>query len=129
MIVRTLEEVEKTENFVEWGRGTSHRMLVSKDNMGFTLCHTVVNAGSESILKYERHLEACYCIAGQGELENLQTHQKYPIRYGFMYALDKHDKHCIRVDKDQDLILVCIFNPALEGTEVHKFDNSEFSSY
>lgn len=49
---------------VEWGNGTSHRLIVASDNMGFALAHTVVRAGTESRLQYRNNLEACYCIAG-----------------------------------------------------------------
>lgn len=42
MFVRSLNDVEKTDYFVDWGNGTSHRMLTEADGMGFTVCHTVV---------------------------------------------------------------------------------------
>ena len=34
-----------------------------------------------------------------------------------MYALDAHDRHVMRVESD--LRLVCVFDPALAGGEVH----------
>ena len=58
MIVRSLNDVAQTEHFVDYGNGTSHRLLTSADEMGFTVCHTVVNAGTESHLQYNNHLEA-----------------------------------------------------------------------
>ncbi|TGT19403.1 L-ectoine synthase, partial [Mesorhizobium sp. M4B.F.Ca.ET.172.01.1.1] len=42
MFTRQLADVEKTDFFVDWGNGTSHRLLTSQDGMGFTVCHTVV---------------------------------------------------------------------------------------
>jgi L-ectoine synthase len=72
MFKRSLGDVEQSDFFVEWGNGTSHRMLTEMDGMGFTVCHTVVRAGSESVLEYRNHLEACYCIAGEGEVEDMQ---------------------------------------------------------
>ena len=71
MFVRSLKEVEPTERFVNWGNGTSHRLLTAADKMGFTVCHTVVRAGTESLLEYRNHLEACYCIGGEGEVEDM----------------------------------------------------------
>lgn len=59
MFVRNLKEVELTERFVDWGNGTSHRLLTKDDGMGFTVCHTVVRANSEALLQYRNHLEAC----------------------------------------------------------------------
>ncbi len=71
MFTRQLTDVEKTDFFVDWGNGTSHRLLTQQDGMGFTVCHTIVRAGSESRLHYRRHFEACYCIAGAGEVEDM----------------------------------------------------------
>lgn len=50
MFIRKRNEVAG----IQWGNGTSHRMLTEKDGMGFTVAHTVVNAGSESRLQYQR---------------------------------------------------------------------------
>jgi L-ectoine synthase len=82
--------------------------------MGFTLCHTVVRAGTESLLHYRNHLEACYCIAGEGEVEDMQGNV-FPIRPGDIYVLDQHDRHYLRGGKEQDLILVSVSNPPLRG--------------
>jgi len=128
MFVRSLKDVEATDFFVNWGNGTSHRLLTEKDGMGFTVCHTVVKAGSESLLEYRNHLEACYCIAGEGEVEDMQG-RKYPIKVGDIYVLDKHDKHYLRGGKNQDLILVSVFNPPLKGTERHSLKGEQGSAY
>ncbi|AOK21191.1 MULTISPECIES: ectoine synthase [Burkholderia cepacia complex] len=128
MFVRSLSDVEKTEYFVEWGAGTSHRLLTERDGFGYTICHTVVRAGTESLLQYQNHLEACYCIAGYGEVEDANGNV-YPIRPGDMYALDQHDLHYLRGGKDTDLVLVSVFNPPLRGTERHKLDGASGSAY
>ena len=128
MFVRSLEEVADTEFFVNWGNGTSHRLLTDRDNMGFTVCHTVVKAGSESKLHYRNHLEACYCIGGRGEVEDLSGNV-LPVRVGDIYVLDKNDPHYLRACKDQDLILVSVFSPALKGTERHQLNDLEASAY
>jgi L-ectoine synthase len=128
MFVRNLRDVEGSEFFVEWGNGTSHRLLTEKDKMGFTVCHTIVRAGSESVLEYRDHLEACYCIAGSGEVEDMKGN-KYPIAVGDIYVLDKHDKHYLRGSKDEDLILVSVFNPPLKGTERHNLKGGDGSAY
>ncbi|TFH98631.1 ectoine synthase, partial [Micrococcus lylae] len=62
MFTRNREQAET----VEWGGGTSDRLLVEKDNMGFAVCHTIVKQGTASKLEYRNHLEACYCISGSG---------------------------------------------------------------
>ena len=88
----------------------------------------MVRAGSESRLQYRNHLEACYCIAGEGEVEDMNG-KVYPIKVGDIYVLDKHDKHYLRGGKTSDLILVSVFNPPLKGTERHSLDGSEGSAY
>ena len=128
MFKRSLDDVATTDFFVDWGNGTSHRLLTEADGMGFTVCHTVVAAGSESLLEYRRHLEACYCIAGEGEVEDMDGNV-YPIRPGDIYVLDKHDKHFLRGGKDKDLILVSVFNPPLSGKERHSLNGEQGSAY
>ena len=128
MFVRSLNDVEKTDYFVDWGNGTSHRMLTEADGMGFTVCHTVVKKGSESLLEYRNHLEACYCIGGEGEVEDMNGNV-YPIKVGDIYVLNPHDKHYLRGVKDTDLILVSVFNPPLKGTERHNLKGDGSSAY
>jgi len=113
---------------IDWGNGLSYRLLVEKDNMGFTIAHTVVKAGSKSPLEYRNHLEACYCIAGRGQVidEDGTTHEIEP---GVMYALDRHDRHFLIASPEEDLELISVFNPPLRGDERHNFDTDEFSQY
>ncbi len=128
MFKRSLSDVEKTNFFVKWGNGTSHRLLTERDKMGFTVCHTVVHAGSESLLQYRNHLEACYCIAGSGEVEDMDGNV-YSITVGDIYVLNENDKHFLRASDHEDLILVSVFNPPLSGTEVHDVTNPDGSAY
>ncbi len=128
MFTRNLNDVEKTDFFVEWGNGTSHRLLTAVDGMGFTVCHTVVRAGSASRLQYRRHLEACYCVAGTGEVEDMHG-RVHRIEPGTLYALDRHDDHVLRADAGSDMTLVSIFNPALQGSERHKLGGDTGSAY
>lgn len=128
MFVRSLDDVERTERFVDWGNGTSHRLLTQSDGMGFTVCHTVVRRGSESLLHYRNHLEACYCIDGNGEVEDMAGNV-YPIRKGDIYVLNDHDRHLLRASRKTDLVLVSVFNPPLEGTERHNLSDPVGSAY
>ncbi|QVN15274.1 ectoine synthase [Burkholderia sp. LAS2] len=92
MFVRNLSDVEKNGLLVEWGSGMSHRLLTEKDCMGYGVCHTVARAGTESLLQYRNHLEACYCIAGEREVEDMDGNV-FPIRPGTLYVLDRHERH------------------------------------
>jgi L-ectoine synthase len=124
MIIRTKPQVEG----VEWGNGISRRFLTARDGMGYTLTDTIVRAGTRSPLAYQNHLEACYCIGGSGMVIDADGNE-YPIEPGTMYALDKNDPHYLIASPMEDLRLVCVFVPALEGRETHDFAQLEFSNY
>jgi L-ectoine synthase len=116
MIVRYLEEVHATEREVEAPTFTSRRFLLRDDGLGFSFHDTVLYAGTATRIWYKHHLEAVYCIAGEGELD-VEGDQVYPVRPGMFYALDGHEKHELRATTD--LRMMCVFTPALTGREVH----------
>ena len=119
MIIRKLEDVKT----VEWGNGLSRRFLLEADGMGYTVTDTIVNKGTKSLLEYENHLEACYCIEGKGSVIEMDG-TEHEIVPGTIYALDKHDSHYLCASPDEDLRLVCMFTPALTGDEHHTFGES-----
>ncbi len=124
MILRAKDEVK----VVDWGNGDSHRLLVEADGMGFAMTHTIVKAGSKSALEYKRHLEACYCISGSGEVITADGDTSHRIEPGILYALDKHDAHHLIADPEADMELICVFNPPLRGDERHDLDRG-YSHY
>jgi L-ectoine synthase len=119
MIVRNLEDIIGTERDVraENGNWVSRRFLLRSDGMGFSFHETTIFAGTETYIWYKNHLEAVYCVAGEGEIEDLGTGEIHQIRDGTMYALNEHEKHFLRARKDMRLI--CVFNPPITGREVH----------
>jgi L-ectoine synthase len=125
MIVRTRDEVEGSsrEVFAENGNWVSKRFLREEDNMGFSLNETIIYANTETLIWYKNHLEAVYCVDGEGEIETTEDGTVYPIKPGTMYALNKNDRHYLRA-YNQDLRLLCVFNPPLVGDEVHDEDGS-----
>lgn len=121
MIVKSLDDIIGTENETSDENWTGRRFLLKKDNnMGFTLNDTVIYAGTETFIWYKHHLEAVYCIEGEGEVETLKDGKVYPIKAGTMYALNENDKHYLRAKTD--MRMVCVFNPPLTGKEVHDED-------
>ncbi|MFD4245022.1 ectoine synthase [Streptomyces sp. NPDC058525] len=124
MIVRNLENVTT----VDWGNGLSRRFLLASDGLGYSVTDTTVRAGTKSLLEYRRHLEACYCIDGAGEVI-APDGTSYRITPGTLYALDQHEAHHLIADPDTDLRLVCVFSPALRGDEQHSLDASSASAY
>jgi len=123
MIVRTLDDVKAMGGFGEKaGSWSSARYLLKPDKIGFTLTMTEVAAGQELELEFKNHIEANLVIDGEVLLTNLEDDCTYRLGAGDMYTLDKHDRH--RLLALTDIKLVCVFSPALTGTETHDSDGS-----
>jgi len=124
MIVRNIKEIKGSEREVtaENNNWISRRLLLKRDGVGFSLHETVIYEGTETYIWYKNHVEAVYCIEGEGEVELVDDNMVYPIMPGTLYVLNKHEKHLLRAKKR--MRLVCVFNPPLVGNEVHQEDGS-----
>lgn len=122
MIVRRLRDLEGTDRDVaaRSGNWVSRRFLLKGDGCGFSLHETTIFAGTETFMHYRHHIEAVYCVGGEGEIEDLESGSIHRISDGTLYALDKHERHRLRARTD--LRLICVFNPALVGIEDHDAD-------
>lgn len=116
MIVKQLEEIIGTSHDIDTETWNSRRLLLKQDGMGFSMHDTLIKAGTETWIWYKHHLEAVYCIEGEGEIE-VEGDQTYAIRPGTLYALNGHEKHWLRAKST--MRMVCVFNPPLSGREVH----------
>jgi L-ectoine synthase len=85
--------------------------------MGFSFHITTIFEGAELALHYKHHLECVFCIAGEGQIEDLGTGQTHEIRPGVMYALNRNDRHILRATRE--MTMACVFDPPLNGKEVH----------
>lgn len=117
MIVRKLQDAEKTDRKIVSEGWDSTRLCLKSDNMGFSFHITTIFRGAELPLHYQNHLESVYCVSGEGSIEDLATGEIHEITPGVIYLLDKHDKHILRAT--QEMKLACVFNPPLNGKEVH----------
>lgn len=117
MIVRTLEEIIDSPRDTKAPTWCSRRFLLKSDGVGFSLHDTLIYPGTETLIWYRNHIEAVYCIEGEGEVEVTETGTIYPIRAGTLYTLNGHERHLLRA-KTQ-LRMICVFNPPLTGNEVH----------
>jgi len=120
MIVKKLEDIVGTEHEVKGDNWTSRRLILSDAGMGFSMHDTLIHAGTETLIWYKNHLEAVYCIEGEGEIELLPDGPTYPITPGTLYALNGNEKQLLRATKEMRMI--CTFNPPLTGLEVHDED-------
>lgn len=121
MIVRRIEELEQ-DRVTEADTWTSHRLLLASDGMGFSFHETILGEGTATPMWYRNHVEAVYCVGGEGEIEDLETGERHPIAPGTLYALDQNDRHILKAHKE--LRMICVFNPPLVGPETHDADGS-----
>ena len=112
-IIGTNKEVEANDK--QW---VSRRMLLKEDNMGFSFHETIIRANTQTHIHYKNHLEAVYCVGGNGKIKDLATNEIHDIKDGVMYALNNNDDH-ILYGGTEDMRMICVFNPPLKGTEHH----------
>lgn len=117
MIVRTTTEITGTDRDVADGTWRSKRIILAGDGVGFSFHETTIEAGSVNEFHYQHHVEAVWVIEGTGTLTDLGTGQQYPLADGTMYLLNNNDRH--RVTCDEQLRMLCVFNPPVTGREVH----------
>jgi L-ectoine synthase len=122
MIVRTLTEIEGTDRDVRADTWRSQRLLLARDGQSFSMHDTVLHAGTETAMWYANHVEAVYCVGGDGELVNEETGEVHPLADGTLYLLNGHEHH--RVRARTDLRMVCVFTPPVTGAEVHDDDGA-----
>lgn len=121
MIIRTLDAITGTANDVRGDGWRARRHFVRADGLGFSLSETTVDAGRTMQLWYKHHAEACYVIEGSAEITERDTGTVHRIGPGDAYT-PEHDRHTVHVL--EALKLVCVFSPALTGTETHDADGS-----
>ena len=122
MIVRTLHDIVGSERDVDGGNWSSRRLCLADDGMGFSMHDTVLRAGTETHMWYKNHLEGVCCIEGRATLEDKATGEIHEIVPGTIYLLNEHDRHVLRVQ--EDLRVICSFNPPVTGAEVHDEDGA-----
>ncbi len=122
MIVKTRDDVIGTKGEARGNRWWSLRLLHEEDGMGVTLTDSILEPGFDMVLWQKNHLEACYCLEGEGTVEELDSGVTHEIKPGTLYAMNDHDRHRIRAKTR--LHLICTFHPALTGNEVHDADGS-----
>lgn len=117
MIVTHLSDLDGTDRDVESETWRSRRFVLAREGVGFSFHDTVLYAGTETDMWYANHIEAVYCVGGEGELVNQETGDVHELRDGTLYLLDGHERHTVRATTD--LRMACVFNPPVTGREVH----------
>jgi ectoine hydroxylase len=120
--VLTLNDTVEGDRDVIAETWRSRRLLLASDRMGFSLHDTIIDPGTATRMWYKNHLEAVYCIEGEGTLEDVDTGEVHEITAGTVYALDEHDLHVLRARSR--MRMVCVFNPPCTGRETHDADGA-----
>ena len=122
MIVKTGEDVIGTKGEARGDKWHSLRLLHKEDGMGVTLVDGLLEPGFDMVLWQKNHLEACYCIEGEGMVEELESGRVHEIKAGTLYAMNNHDRH--RIHAITRMRVICTFVPPLTGGEFHDADGS-----
>lgn len=109
------------------GGFVSHRVLLDADGMGYTMTKTIVPVSGKQQWHYKHHLESCYCVSGRGILTNEDTGERFEIGPDTTYVLDNNEPHSLSAA--EEMVLICVFNPPLNGQEVHREDGSYEPKY
>jgi len=121
MIVRNVKDVIGTPDEVRTDTWMSRRVLLKKDGMGFSFHETTIFPGTRTHIHYKNHLEAVWCIEGDGSIEVIADGKTHALGPGVVYALNENDEHWLCGGKEP-LRVICVFNPPLTGQEVHDAD-------
>ena len=122
MILKRKEDVVGTKGEASGERWYSLRLLHEEDGMGVTLTDSILEAGFKMNHWQKNHLEACYCIEGEGTVEEIDSGIIHQVGPGTLYAMNNHDRH--RIKAKTRMRILCTFHPALTGNEVHDSDGS-----
>jgi L-ectoine synthase len=104
------------------GTATLLRYLLDDDGLGFTWSDVMIHAGVENRLWYRHHWEANYVIAGSGTVTHEKTGEQVVLEPGTLYCVGPDDPHVLATQGG--LHMASLFNPPLDGTELHDADGS-----
>lgn len=120
MIIKTLEDVIGTKGEAHGHKWHSMRLLHAEDGMGITLTDSILEEGFEGTFRQKNHREACYCLEGEGTVEELETGKTHFIRPGTLYAMSQRDRH--RIYAKTRMRIICALVPVQTKREGHDAD-------
>jgi L-ectoine synthase len=118
MFTRTLQSLEAAGMVKALANGTrSARYLTAADGMGFSFNDNRIAKGVEMTLWYKNHWEANYIVSGRGDVTDLSSGETWPFEPGLLYVVGPNDRHRVRMS--EDVHLISVFCPPLQGHEKH----------
>jgi len=117
MFVRSVQDVTDTDDDIKTPNWRSKRVVLARNQVGFSVHETTLRAGTVNDFWYANHVEAVFVTEGEGELLDKETGITYQLGPGSLYLLDGHEHHQLR--PRTEMKTVCVFNPPVTGREVH----------
>jgi len=117
VIVRSVHDIEDTDRDIRTPNWRSKRIVLAREQVGFSVHETTIYAGTVNDFWYANHVEAVFVIEGEGELLDKETGEVHQLGPGSLYLLDGHEHHRLRARTQ--MRTVCVFNPPITGREVH----------
>ena len=73
MIIRRIEDVVGIKGDASGDLWRGFRLLHEEDGMGVTIVDAILEPGFKMDVWQKNHLEACYCIEGEGTVQELES--------------------------------------------------------
>ena len=115
MIIRNVADVIGTARDVHGDGWKSRRLVLAGEGADYSVHETTLEEGIRLRFEYERHRETVYCVEGEGTLQDVGADQVVTITPGCLYSAGVGEEHVITAHTEMKL--VCVFTPALSGTE------------
>jgi L-ectoine synthase len=115
MLARTVSEIIGTDRDVAGDGWRSRRLVLAGEGLPYSFHETILDAGVCLRFAYRTHRETVYCIDGEGEVEDVASGNRWPLRPGSLYSVSIGDDHIVTTRVETRLI--CIFDPPLAGQE------------
>ncbi len=125
MFVRTPDDLQAAGRVVSLNNGavTSARVITAADGIGFSYNdNRIAKADGGFDLWYKHHWEGNYIVSGRGRITDLSSGDAREVGPGTLYVVGPNDRH--RVEVTEDMHVLSIFCPALQGDERHDADGA-----
>lgn len=115
MIIRSVREIVGTARDVHGDGWKSRRLVLSDEDIGYSVHETTLEAGVSLSFEYQHHRETVYCVSGEGQVEDLASGRTASLAPGGLYSAGIGEPH--RITTSTEMRLLCIFTPPLAGIE------------
>ena len=134
-LVQKLDVITGSERDIDWHHGTSRRFILESDGFNLTLTSTICSPRHISPMAYLNNYELAFYLRGDvtytwnnGENSHQFKQEKVEDGDGCVFLMNNNDSHEVHT-RDKECECLCVFYPALKGTETHDFKSGKPSIY